>query len=144
MIKITLLILLIFQNLQLCLYFTAIELIDIVGSRRKFTRTNLLSTGFCTVWGSRAEENICCSDGRMLFSALVIIFLFLKWWGQVPILRSIQNVTFKYGDFQKASRISPCEPSISINSIIMSNPPPCWMISMGLFISYLVGVYLVW
>ena len=28
-------------------------------------------------------------------SALVIIFLFLKWWGQVPILRSIQYVTFK-------------------------------------------------
>ena len=53
----------------------------------------------------------------MVFSALVIIFLFLKSWGQVPILRSIQYVTFKYGDFQKASRISLREPSISINSI---------------------------
>ena len=53
----------------------------------------------------------------MVFSALVIIFLFLKWWGQVPILRSIQYVTLKYGDFQKASRISLREPSISINSI---------------------------
>ena len=37
--------------------------------------------------------------------------------GQVPILRSIQYVTFKYGDFQKASRISLREPSISIISI---------------------------
>ena len=52
----------------------------------------------------------------MVLSALVIIF-FLKSWGQVPILRSIQYVTFKYGDFQKASRISLREPSISINSI---------------------------
>ena len=52
----------------------------------------------------------------MVFSALVIIFLFLKSWGQVPILRSIQYVTFKYGDLQKASRISLREPSI--NSII--------------------------
>ena len=62
----------------------------------------------------------CCSDGRMVFSALVIIFLFLKRWGQVPILRYIQYVTFKYGDFQKASRISLREPFISINSIIVS------------------------
>ena len=53
----------------------------------------------------------------MVFSALVIIFLFLKSWGQVPILRSIQYVTFKYGDFQKASRISLREPSRSIMSI---------------------------
>ena len=37
----------------------------------------------------------------------------------MPILRSIQYVTFKYGDFQKASRISLREPSISINSIII-------------------------
>ena len=35
----------------------------------------------------------------MVFSALVIIFLFLKRWGQVPNLRSLQYVTFKYGDF---------------------------------------------
>ena len=49
----------------------------------------------------------CCSDGRMVFSTLVIIFLFLKSWGLVPILRSIQYVTFKYGDFR--------EPSICIN-----------------------------
>ena len=54
------------------------------------------------------------------FSALVIIFLFLKSWGQVPILRSIRYVTFKYGFFQKASRISLREPSISINSIAKS------------------------
>ena len=54
----------------------------------------------------------------MVFSALLIIFLCLKWWGQVPILRSIQYVTFKYGDFQKTSRISLREPSISINSIM--------------------------
>ena len=52
----------------------------------------------------------------MVFSAFVIIFLFLKWWGQVPILRSMQYVAFKYGDFQKAI-ISLREPSISINSI---------------------------
>ena len=37
----------------------------------------------------------------------------------MPILRSIQYVTFKYGDFQKASRLSLREPSISINSIIV-------------------------
>ena len=53
----------------------------------------------------------------MVFSALVIIFLFLKSWGPVPILRSIQHVTFKYGNFQKASRISLREPSLFINSI---------------------------
>ena len=55
----------------------------------------------------------------MVFSALVIkiIFLFLKSWGQLPVLRSIQYITFKYGDFQKASRISLPGPYISINSI---------------------------
>ena len=36
----------------------------------------------------------------------------------MPILRSIQCVTLKYGDFQKALRISLREPSISINSIM--------------------------
>ena len=45
------------------------------------------------------------------------LFLFLKWWGKVPILRSIQYITYKYGDFQKASGISLVETSISINSI---------------------------
>ena len=53
----------------------------------------------------------------MVFSVLLIIFLFLKSWGQLPILRSIQYVTFKYGDFKKASRITLHGPSISINSI---------------------------
>ena len=38
--------------------------------------------------------------------------------GQVPILRSIQYVTFKYGDFQKASRIYLRERSIFINSAL--------------------------
>ena len=52
--------------------------------------------------------------------SLVIIFLFLRW-GQVPILRSIQYITYKYGDFQKASRISHVETSIPINSIIPLN-----------------------
>ena len=57
----------------------------------------------------------------MVFSALLInVFLFLKSWGQVSILRSIQYVTFKYGDFQKASRIPLREPSISINSIVFT------------------------
>ena len=51
----------------------------------------------------------------MVLSALVIIF-FLKSWGQVPILRSIQYVTFKYGDFQKLQEF-PFVSSISINSI---------------------------
>ena len=36
----------------------------------------------------------------------------------MPILRSIQCVTYKYGDRQKASRISRRQPSISINSIV--------------------------
>ena len=49
----------------------------------------------------------------------MIIFLFLRW-GQVPILRSIQYITYKYGDFQKASRISHVETSIPINSIGIS------------------------
>ena len=35
----------------------------------------------------------------------------------MPILRSIQYITYKYGDFQKASGISLVETSISINSI---------------------------
>ena len=48
--------------------------------------------------------------------SLVIIFLFLRW-GQVPILRSIQYITYKYGDFQKASRTSLFETS-TINSIV--------------------------
>ena len=54
----------------------------------------------------------------MVLLALVIIFLFLKSWG-LYILRSIHYVTFKYGDFQKASRISLRENSISIISIII-------------------------
>ena len=37
--------------------------------------------------------------------------------GSSAYLRFIQYVTFKYGDFQKASRISLREPFISINSI---------------------------
>ena len=52
--------------------------------------------------------------------SLVIIFLFLRW-GQVPILRSIQYITYKYGDFQKASRISHVETSIPINSIVKTH-----------------------
>ena len=48
----------------------------------------------------------------MVFSALLIIFL----WGQMSILRFIQYVMFKYGDFQNASRISLSD--ISINSMI--------------------------
>ena len=52
----------------------------------------------------------------MVISALVIIFLFLKWWGKVPILRSMQYVTFKYGDFQKASRISLLSPPLTLLS----------------------------
>ena len=53
----------------------------------------------------------------MVFSALVVIFLFLKWLGQFLILRSMQYETFKYGYFQKASRISLHELSIPVNSI---------------------------
>ena len=64
-------------------------------------------------------DKLYLHDGRMVYSAL-----FLKWRGQVPILRSIQYVTFKYGDFQKASRISLREPSLSINSIEILLP--CW------------------
>ena len=37
------------------------------------------------------------------------------------ILKSIQYVTFKFGDFQKASRTSLWEPSISVNSIGSGN-----------------------
>ena len=33
--------------------------------------------------------NSVFSDSSMVFSAIVIIFLILKWWGQVPILRPI-------------------------------------------------------
>ena len=40
---------------------------------------------------------------------------------KMPILWSKQYVTFKYGDFQKASRISLREPFISINSIVVTN-----------------------
>ena len=78
----------------------------------------------------------------MVFSALVIIFLFLKWWGQVPILRSLQYVTFKYGDFQKASRISLREPSKSINSIVITHiflkqeVPKCfWKFQICVYVS---------
>ena len=39
----------------------------------------------------------------------------------MPILRSIQYVTFKYGDFQKASIISLLELSTSIKSIIRTD-----------------------
>ena len=46
---------------------------------------------------------------------------FPKSSSQVPILRSIQYVTFKYGDFQKASRISLRELSTSIKSIIRTD-----------------------
>ena len=38
----------------------------------------------------------------------------------MPILRSLQYVMYKCGDFQKASRISVREPSISINSIFIT------------------------
>ena len=37
----------------------------------------------------------------------------------MPILRSIQYVTFKYGDVQKASRISLREPSIYLLTLLL-------------------------
>ena len=52
----------------------------------------------------------------MIFSALVIILIsFPKMIGSSAYFE--QHVTFKYGDFQKASRIYLREPSIFINSI---------------------------
>ena len=71
----------------------------------------------------------------MVFSALVIIFLILEWRGQLPILRSIQYVTFKYAGFQKASRIL----SISINSIGLNltiAPSPVVVAKSIIFVSF--------
>ena len=65
------------------------------------------------------------------FRLLWLYFFFLKWWGQVPILRSIQYVTFKYDDFQKASRISLREPSMSISSIVITYNSYLWSCSLA-------------
>ena len=57
---------------------------------------------------------ICVAQTASGIFGSYVYISFPKMMGSSAILRSIQYVKFKYGDFQKASRISLREPSISI------------------------------
>ena len=66
---------------------------------------------------------------------------FAKIRGQMLILMSIQYLTYKYGDFQKALRISLREPSLSTNFIDLYHLPALVALLMGIHSLRLIDFY---